>query len=162
RGFSLLWVSVLLTAGALIMVSLLPGKEAGDVNQKELSTVKKLEYVENAMRAFMAFNGRRPCPAHGQYDGNNANFGVESATPGTCTGGTPAAPLGPDAGTGHIVGGVLPTKSLNIPDDYAFDDWGRRITYVVDKRATAKGSCYTLQNIPTNNGTGDVKIESST
>src|SRR5690242_8346084 len=104
----------------------------------------------------MAFNGRRPCPADGQYAINNANFGVEAATPGTCTGSTPAAPFGPDAGTSYVVGGTIPTKTLNISDDYAFDGWGRRMTYVVDTRATKASTCYTLQNYPTNNGTGGV------
>src|SRR5262249_23598950 len=67
--------------------------------------------------------------------------------------------LGPDqSGAGNVVEGVIPTKSLHLPDDYAFDQWGRRISYVVDKRATLTSSCTTLQNYPTNNGTGGINI----
>jgi len=167
-GFTLIAVSILLTTGAVIMVSMLPGGEAGDTNQKTLNSVKKLERVEEAMRAFMAFNGRRPCPADGQYAENTANFGIEAATPGTCTGGTPAAPLGPDNGTTYVVGGVIPTRSLGLPDDYAYDDYGRRITYVVDKRATILGNCLTLEgatpatNYVANGGTGGVTIKNAT
>jgi hypothetical protein len=79
---------------------MLPGGKAGDPNYKAVSTVKKMQEIEQATKAFMKLNGRRPCPASGQYAVNSANFGIEAATPGTCTGGTPAAPLGPDAGTG--------------------------------------------------------------
>jgi hypothetical protein len=118
-GFSLLWASILLAVGALVMVSVLPGQDAGDTGKKQVATIQKLQKVEDAMRAFMAFNGRRPCPADGRYDISDTNFGIEAANPGSCTGGTPAAPLGPDAGTGNVVGGVIPTKTLGLPDDYA-------------------------------------------
>ena len=45
---------------------------------------------------------------------------------------------------------------------YAFDAFGRRITYVVDKRATLKSSCLVLQNYPTNNGTGGIAVKDAT
>ena len=196
--------------------------------------------VEHATTAFMILNGCRPCPADGQYGVNSANFGIEAAMPGTCTGGTPAAPLTPastitisgatqanpisitatahglsvgavititgvvgmtqlnsntymvgtvpdanhitltdmhsnainsssyssytSGGTGTVqaVGGVIPTKTLGLDDSYAFDEWGRQITYVVDPRATLKTSCVPLQNYPSNNGVGGITIESST
>jgi hypothetical protein len=161
HGFSLLQISILLTAASLIMVAMLPGQEAGDSLRKSSTTVERMMKIEQATTGFMAANGRRPCPADGQYDLNSHNFGLEAATPGSCTGGTPAAPLGPDAGTGNVVAGVVPTKTLGLPDDYAFDEWGRRITYVVDKRATAKSSCVTLQTPPLNNGNGGITIKNS-
>ncbi len=100
----------MLVVGSIIMVSMLPGSDV-NYSQKTIDNVKKLDKVEEAMRAFMAYNGRRPCPADGQYDINNQYFGIEAATPGTCTGSTPAAPMGVDAGTSEIVEGVIPTKS---------------------------------------------------
>lgn len=160
-GFSLVQVSLLLTIGALVMVSVLPGADSGDYNQKSINTVKKIERIEEAARAFMVRNGRRPCPADGQYAISNANFGIEAATPGTCTGGAPAAPFGPDIGTGNVIGGVVPTKSLNLPDDYAFDDWGRRITYIVDKRATLMSTCLTLENAVALGGSSGISIKST-
>lgn len=158
-GFSLIFISILLTVAALIFVAFLPGKDAGDTNQKMIRNVNKLERVEEAMRSFMAANGRRPCPADGQYVENSPNFGVEAANPGSCNGGAPAAPLGPDAGTGHVVGGVIPTKTLSLPDELQYDEWGRRFTYVVDVRATSNSTCVALQNYPTNNGLGGIKLE---
>src|SRR6266498_2422475 len=153
-GFSLIMTSVVLTVAALVFVSMLPG-ENGQSNQKILDNAGKLERVEEAMRGFMAKNGRLPCPADGQYSFNTANFGKEAATPGTCTGGTPSAPLGPDAGTGYVVGGVIPTKTLGLSDEYAVDGFGHRFAYVVDKRATLNSSCLTLT-------TGGINIKSST
>jgi len=182
-GFSLITVSVLLTVAALVFVSVLPGQESGDVSQKILNNGKKLERVEEAMRSFMATNGRRPCPADGKYAENTVNFGVEAANPGLCTGGTPAVPLGPDVGTGYVIGGIIPTKTLGLPDEYAYDDYGRRFTYIVDVRATESpaaaitnnkaiitgGSnnthapgCYNLQqNIKLNGTTPGITIEAT-
>ncbi len=142
----------------MAIAAILPGEEAGSVNEKSMATIDRMTRIEEATKAFMAKNGRRPCPADGAQDINAANFGVESPASGTCTGGAPAANFGPDAGTTNIVAGAVPTKTLALPDEYALDEFGRRYTYVVDKRATEKIACSTLQNYPTNNGTGGVRI----
>ncbi len=171
-GFSLITMSIILTVAALIFASFLPGREAGDTNAKTIANEQKLEKVEEAMRSFMAFNGRRPCPADGQYAEGTANFGLEAANPGVCEVSTPAAPLGPDTssvtcnGSGCIVGGVIPTRSLGLPDDYAYDEYGRRFTYIVDKRATQRSNCVALEGITlssaTPTGQGGLKIENTT
>lgn len=150
QGFSLIQISVLLAVGAMLLASSMPGKDAGDSNQKTLDNIYKLDKIEAAMTAFMASNGRRPCPADGQYDVNDQHFGWEAGalTPNSpllgCRGGDPAAPMGPDIGTGRIVMGTIPTKTLSLPDDYAYDAWGRRFTYVVDVRATTNAACYDM------------------
>jgi hypothetical protein len=160
-GYTLVVVSVLLTVGALLMVSMLPGQEAGSYNSKVVTTIERINKIEWAMQGFMARYGRRPCPGDGQYGVNTADFGREAANPGTCTGGTPAAPFGPDAGTGYIVGGTVPVKTLHLPDEYAFDEWGRRLTYIVDMRATGKSTCIPLQDYPDNDGIGGVDIKNA-
>ncbi|HWB12728.1 MAG TPA: FG-GAP repeat protein [Pirellulales bacterium] len=137
-------MSILVTVGAIIMVSFLPGKEAGDTNAKTIDDFEKLETVEEHMRSFMAANRRRPCPAQGSYAVNSANFGKEAAIAGTCSGGTPAAPL---SDGGNIVGGTIPTRSLGLDPTYAFDSYGRRFTYLVDKRATTTATCDALMGI---------------
>jgi hypothetical protein len=150
-GFSLLQTSIILMMAGLVLSSLLPGQGAGDTNQKILETIARLNKVEDGMQRFMALQGRRPCPADGQYDVNHANFGVEAGATvansplGSCVGGTPAASMGPDAGTGLVVAGMIPTKTLALPDDYAFDAWGRRFNYVVDIRATTIETCFALK-----------------
>ena len=171
-GFNLIAISIILTVAALIYTSFLPGSNQGGDLQKSQRSIKKLEAVEEATKAFMLKNMRRPCPADGQYDVNSQYFGIEAATPvdsGPCTGGTPAAPMG-DAATGNVVGGTIPTKSLGLPDDYAFDEWGRRFTYVVDRRAanfytasSAPTSCYGLMDsIKYNGTTPGITIENTT
>lgn len=145
---------MLLAVSAMVLAANLPGREAGDYNQKVLDNIYKLDKIENAMQAFMASYGRRPCPADPEYDVNTHNFGLEAGaiapnTPFECTGGLPVAPMGPDVASGNIYEGMIPTKTLGLPDDYAFDAWGRRFSYLVDKRATTNESCYRLHTTGT-------------
>src|SRR5678810_638736 len=41
----------------------------------------------------------------------------------------PGLPTGTDNPTVVVVG-MVPTQTLGLPDDYAFDGWGRRMQYV--------------------------------
>src|SRR5262249_8324692 len=143
-GFSLITTSILLTAAALVFVSVLPGQ---DYNQKIIENNRKLEKIDEAMRSFMAANGRRPCPADGVSAVNTATFGQAVGSPGACAG----APL---AG-GNLAAGSVPTKAIALPEDYAVDAFGHRFTYVIDVRATSNASCLAL-------GTGGISIVSAT
>lgn len=142
-GFSLVQLSIFLTIIALAAAATLPGGKGPSL--KALGTVQKLETIEKARRGFMAAYGRLPCPASGTQGVGEANFGVEAATPGTCNGGAPAADMLPGAAPNdNIVGGVVPVRTLGLPDDYAFDEYGRMITYVADRRATSCTACKAL------------------
>lgn len=162
KGFTLIQVSMMLAVGSLILAANLPGRDAGDYNQKVLDNIYKLDKIETAMQAYMASYGRRPCPANGVYGVNEHDFGFEAGTnssnmPATgCIGGDPAAPMGPDDATGNVFAGTIPTKTLALPDDYAYDAWGRRFTYMVDKRAVTNEACY---NMFTSGTEGDISIQ---
>jgi type II secretory pathway pseudopilin PulG len=49
-----------------------------------------------------------------------------------------------------VAAGVVPTKTLGLPDDYMFDGYGRRISYMVDIRATDQTTCRDMQTTKTN------------
>lgn len=138
KAFTLLEMSIviaiiatILAGGMVIFTSSLQKKQMEET-QAKLATIQKalLDYRR-------AFN-RIPCPTNiNAYNTSDSNFGVEAANAGTCTGGTPAANY-TFALTGHnIVAGMVPTKTLRLPDEYAFDGWGRRILYAVDTHFTA-------------------------
>ncbi len=48
-----------------------------------------------------------------------------------------------------LAAGVVPTKTLGLPDDYMFDGYGRRMMYMVDIRATDKTTCRNMQTTKT-------------
>jgi hypothetical protein len=102
----------------------------------------KLDKIEQAIDAYLALWGRIPCVANGSYVEANAAFAVqgspsESAGSGVCS----AASFS----TGNIYSGIVPTKTLQLADEFMLDGWGRRISYVVDARfansTTTNGSC---------------------
>lgn len=58
------------------------------------------------------------------------------------------------------VGGMVPTKTLSLPDDYAVDGWGRRIMYMVDVNMTAASGA---ANIPvTDSSTTRITVKDAT
>ncbi len=48
-----------------------------------------------------------------------------------------------------VAAGVVPVRTLGLPDDYMFDGYGRRIGYMVDIRATDKTTCRNMQTTKT-------------
>jgi type II secretory pathway pseudopilin PulG len=57
-----------------------------------------------------------------------------------------------------VVAGVVPTRTLGLPDDYMFDGYGRRISYMVDIRATNPTTC---RNMQITNTTGAIQLMDS-
>ncbi len=96
---------------------------------KRAQTVAKLNTIENALKIYRDRNNRLPCPANSTLVKTDLNYGVEGTIPGTC--------LGANFGSaGNVVEGSIPTKTLNIADDFMYDGWGRRFAYAVDSNAT--------------------------
>lgn len=162
KGMSLVHVSALLAVAGLLVATMLPGGDmASDVAKRNL-TWERMHAVETAMKSFMVTNLRRPCPADGTLGVDDPGFGTEAANPGECIGGSPAANFADD-GVTEAVAGMVPTRALMLPPEYALDGYGRRIMYIVDRRATLAGSamlgqelaCSDLQSV---GRSGDIEI----
>lgn len=136
EGFSLVEISVVLVVVATMLAGVLPAITEAQKSNASEETADRMEQVKQALLTYRAANSRVPCPSDIALGVNTANFGKEGATQGTCTGGTPAA----NFASGNVVGGGVPTKELGLPDEYAFDGWGRRMVYHVDKRLTLASS----------------------
>lgn len=133
-AFSLVEMSVVLAILAVILAGVMPFLLESTKSKDSDKTVSRMDEIESAMFAFYARNNRLPCPADATLAVNTANFGVEANNAGTCTGGGIQANFA-DTVNG-TVGGAVPTKTLNLPDDVAFDGWGRRFNYHVTTAAT--------------------------
>ena len=99
------------------------------------STRNKLDAIEAALMAYRTAYNRIPCPADATLATGNANYGVEAANMGSCTGGTPAANLSDS--THLVVEGAVPVKSLHVPEEFMYDGWGRKFEYAAAMSATA-------------------------
>lgn len=59
-----------------------------------------------------------------------------------------------------VVGGMVPTKTLRLPDDYAIDGWGQRIIYAVDVNLTSASG---FSNVPvTDSATNRITVNDAT
>jgi hypothetical protein len=145
-GFSLVQLSALMTIAGLVLVATLPNK-ASEAD-KEKITMQHMQAIEEATEAFMLKNQRRPCPSRinsslDPTDPTSVEFGYEGDSSGLCqTDNT----FYDDPTKYPIVAGSVPTKTLNIPTEYGFDGYGRRIMYFVDYRAANVSLCRDMQN----------------
>ncbi len=160
-GFTLLELAIVLVVLSLLAAGIMALLAQDTRRAKAMELEARLEAVHDALLAFRRLNDRLPCPADATLAVGSADFGVEAATPGTCTGGAPEANF--DDGS-NTVGGVLPVKSLGLPDTHMFDPWGGRLTYAVDIRATeaAAFTTYgpadtTIGSIQVNDGSGNAR-----
>jgi sugar lactone lactonase YvrE/type II secretory pathway pseudopilin PulG len=110
---------------------------------RQVSTQNRLNTLEQALLQFRTANGRLPCPGDLTLAPGSANYGIEGATPGTCTGGTPTANFSAAGGTNTFATGAegsLPAVTLGLPPDFMVDGWGNKIRYVVDTSMTANAA----------------------
>lgn len=143
HGFSLLELSVVLAIISLVAaagISLASGAlKAAD----RVTTQERLNTIKLALDSYTKLYGYLPCPADRAKVTTDTDFGVEKRTgpPGTtCTVSSP----GIVSVTGAYYGGV-PTRTLGLPDNYAGDAWGNKLTYAVSSNqvtnsASAAGS----------------------
>lgn len=147
RGFTLLELAVVLTLIGIITGDALLVLTASVQSTQFNVTVARMDAIDKAILNFAKINNRIPCPGDlAQNSGATATtannqYGVESANLGSCTGGTPHATSTTTAGTAE---GSVPTRTLQLPDDYMYDGWGHRIRYAVDPVYTASYSSPTI------------------
>jgi prepilin-type N-terminal cleavage/methylation domain-containing protein len=148
RGFTLIELAIVVMVLGLLAAAALRynAMSTDSANITQLNAT--LDVIDNAIFNFRIANGRLPCPANISYSENNTSFGQEtdSSGDGVCTGynfeNTGTDPnsgesLYDSSTSSQVVAGGVPTKALQIADKYAYDPWGRKILYAVDKRITA-------------------------
>lgn len=129
-GFTLLEITVVLLVASVVLTGLLPLLLETMQGNRTETTMTRLAAIERSLQA-VAFNDGLPCPASMTDRVDAASFGRElSAGLGSCNHGVAGWPAG------DIKGGMIPTKTLLLPDEYAFDGWGRRFSYHVDEDLT--------------------------
>lgn len=167
QGFTLIEISVVIVLiGAIIgTLSVVFAYMLKQHQQQETET--KLQAIQSALYGYrIAFN-TLPCPADITLPISDNNFGAAASNAGSCTGGVPAANFSGSDGTDQEPrGGMVPTQALRLPDDYAFDGWGRRMMYFVTKDLTLPGAfnlvagydSTTRMTIKNSQGTDDTQL----
>ncbi len=151
KGFTLVEVAIVIviigillaSASALLLVYL--------ENIETRTTRQKLDTIDESLELFLRLNGRYPCPAPLDAAPDTVGFGFEIADgpDGIGNDDTCEDVSGDSNGTFEVAGeilpgatinpnnvriGAVPTRTLNLPDDFIADAWGNRFTYAVTER----------------------------
>lgn len=141
-AFTLVEISVALVVLSIILTGLLPFVTESQRSNNQRDTIERLDKAEDALLAYAIKEGHFPCPAHGATTVHSSNFGVAG-------GGTDADADCMDAAvhstwqtsSGDLVAfGSLPSRTLGLPDEFAFDGWKRRINYMISLDSIDDGS----------------------
>lgn len=135
KGFTLVEMAIVMVIGGILLSFM----GSALLTYMKKSRVDKTEYrmqaVKEALSQYLSINRRYPCPARqdiapGVAPGvGRSGFGVEIGV--DCRideGGTVRVN---DPITGDIRIGSVPTRTLNLPDEFSMDGWGGRFTYAV-------------------------------
>ncbi|MBV9505879.1 MAG: prepilin-type N-terminal cleavage/methylation domain-containing protein [Acidobacteriia bacterium] len=153
-GFTLLELSIVLVIIALVAGMTIQSGISVVETARLVSTQKKMKTIQDALMQYRIANDRLPCPGNLTLAPGIANYGIEAANSGTCTGGTPAANFS-GAGLTNTFStaaeGALPALTLGLPPDFMVDGWGNQFRYAVDISMTASGA-FAAVNIGCANG----------
>lgn len=142
-GFTLIDLSVMITAMAVIAALLLSDRSTTMQNEKMTVSIEHRDEILDAMAAYFTQYGHYPCPASGSNAPDTANYGRAT----DCTAAAPAGTNDP-AISGALVAndairiGVIPTRTLRLPDRYMMDGWGNRIAYAIIKKLATTSADY--------------------
>lgn len=148
QGYALIVIAALLAAFMAVAGALLESNVADDQLDRQSKARDQLTTLSNALNQYAAFNSNRyPCPARPDLAYGNASFGaaVSSCETGALnTGGLAGISGLPDDTSGsEIIRGMVPVRALvpyGITPEDAFDPWGSRIMYVVNRTLTPGGT----------------------
>lgn len=133
RGSSLLGIAMTMLALGFLMTGAIYLYQNYDVIVSDQKSVDNTREIENALKNFLAMEGRLPCPAPLNAAPDSANFGKEDAT---CLGGAVLAgtyrAIGRSGATVRV--GAVPVRTLNISDKMMMDGYQRRYVYAVTEK----------------------------
>jgi len=142
RGFALFIVAALFMAFALLAVSMIDRTNATQNIDRSLKTREQMARIYYALIQFSIDNNNRyPCPADPAVAYTSASFGTPIANCHSGVSGSVVQLTPP--GTSVAIRGTVPVLSLlpyGIKPSDAFDVWGNRIMYVVDRQMTPLGT----------------------
>ncbi len=124
KGFSLIEMSVVLVIISTILGSMMVLTNKSQDRAKYDATIIKIKAIDESLQKYAIKAGVIPCPAPRSAAVNSASFAVATDCNIAAVAGTTQA--------GQVRIGAVPTRTLGLPDDYAYDEWGMRITYAIN------------------------------
>jgi hypothetical protein len=159
KGFALGVVSIIMLILGLMLITKVD-TDPEVVKPQFEQTKQKQQKIKKALELYKKANADKyPCPASRSLKTGDGGFGDEEecnpVAPAACGDGLSLPPcldtdpvvIAQFSGVGvkyfpdnGMIIGAVPTKALNLPDEYAFDEWGRRFVYGIDRSQAVDGS----------------------
>jgi hypothetical protein len=114
QGLSAFFIGVILILAAVGIVALVTFSGIASSNNRSAELDRNFEKIDDAMRRYVALNGRLPCPADPRVD---AGVAVPATASITCT------------YPGAVAGSAIPWVTLGLSANDVADPWGSKITY---------------------------------
>lgn len=143
HGFSILELVIVLGIIALIAGAGLTMATGAIKAADRVSTQERLNTIKLALDSFAKTYGYLPCPANRAIVPTNTSFGIESRSGTACV----AIATGVITTSG-IWYGAVPVRTLGLPDNYAGDAWGGKLTYAVSANLAVDPSNYSTAASP--------------
>ncbi len=131
-GFTLVEMAIVIMIGGILLAFMGSALLSYMKKNRIVTTEHRINVVKESIVQYLSVNGRYPCAARRNVNAAHVNFGREISTDCNAAGvvaGTVRVAVAAPVGAVRI--GALPTRTLNLPDEYAIDGWGKRFTYAV-------------------------------
>jgi type II secretory pathway pseudopilin PulG len=147
-GYTLIELSIVIgLIGLLMGTALSIGNRS--VEQKSLKQIESsTDTIEQAIKSFYYKYNRIPCPASPSQAEQTAGFGIEDNCSATLPTLANIVELNNGTADEQWVG-VVPVRTLGLPDRMMYDKWNNRITYVVQKNFADKSQIFGNQVVAT-------------
>ncbi len=152
-GFTLVDMAMMLAVVGVLTASLLSSSTVKKETKYLTTSTTHMQEINDAITQYYIKFGALPCPASATVQPNTASFGKATDCAAAAVAGVtdPAVPMG-YAATDAIRIGVVPTRTLALPDSYLFDEWGNRLTYAVIKKLAIDSSNFSAYSTAVTTG----------
>ncbi len=136
-GFTLIELSIILVILSFIAINMVITDTDVKAMGKGKVTRERMTIVHEALLKYAKSNHELPCPAISFLLTTHTDFGESTGSAGDCDPGLSGGISGIiSSDTGTVYTGMIPIRTLGLPEEYAFDGWDRRIKYVVAQNVT--------------------------
>ena len=152
-GFTILEVIILVVIGGIVLASLGSFILTYIEKNKLEKTEYRIEKIRQSIYQYLSKYNHYPCPSRLDLvpegtDSDDSDFGLPKDCSDNSVAGRPEVYITPAP---PINFGAVPTRILNLPDEYAMDGWGNKFTYSVTRTQAVP-----LQYVA---GNGNIRID---
>lgn len=139
RGFTLLELAIVIIVAGLLLAGGLYGLKASRSKDQWDVTAARMTQIETALSVHIDRFGHLPCPAPFNAAMDTAGYAQPVAA---CAAAAPGIQFATGTAGGPVAIGALPTRALNLPDEYGADGRGGVLTYAVSALMAADAASY--------------------